>query len=171
MTFFDELVKLCPRCTHCGAKVTRDSIYYRGKSKVFNMWSQVARTVVLAHIKRESRDRKNYPNYQAHLEKGLSVRSYVMERFVQELKEKFKFNSDHLGIIDAIERLYKKDDKAYEGFIAKLAEESGRSRSHITNFLRIIRLRSFEFTDMPAASEGKIDSSPDKELDDEENMS
>ncbi|MHA2404458.1 MAG: hypothetical protein ACXADH_15780 [Candidatus Kariarchaeaceae archaeon] len=170
MVFIEDLVKVTPKCLKCGTKVIRESVYYRGKSKVFNMWSQVARTVVLAHIKRESRDRKNYPNYQAHLEKGMGLRSYVVERFVDELREKFKFNEDYVEIINAIERLYKKDDKAYEGFIAKLSEESGRSRSHITNFLKLIRLRSFEFTDVPSATDGKVGMSSDKELDDEENM-
>src|SRR5262249_8076552 len=32
------------------------SVMFRGNSKVFNMWSQVARTVILAHIKKEGRD-------------------------------------------------------------------------------------------------------------------
>lgn len=36
-----------------------NKLLYRGVSKVFNMWSQVARTVILAYIKKEGRDRRN----------------------------------------------------------------------------------------------------------------
>ena len=147
--FLEDLVKLYKNCPRCGTRLIRETVHYRGRSKVFNMWSQVARTVTLAHIKRESRDRKNYGKYQTHLIKSINPRSYVMERFLLELKETFKHNDDHLEMIDAIDRLYEKDDKAHEGFISKLVMESGKTRPQVASFLKVIRLRSFEFTDSP----------------------
>lgn len=69
------------KCPYCNAKLTidpimepvqdyyagSDTILYRGMSKVFNMWSQIARTVILAYIKKEGRDRKNSNSYVTHL--------------------------------------------------------------------------------------------------------
>jgi hypothetical protein len=56
--FIEPLLKAYKTCPHCGEKTARGQIYYKGRSKVFNMWSQVARTVILAYLKRDSRDRK-----------------------------------------------------------------------------------------------------------------
>ena len=149
MTFFGELVSKTKECPHCGSRLTRANVYYRGRSKVFNLWSQVARTVVLAHIKRESRDRKNSPGYQSHLERSIKPRSLVLDRFLHEAREAFKYNEDYLEILESIELLNGKDDRPYEGFISKLVKESGKSRPQVTSFLKLLRLRQPEFTDAP----------------------
>lgn len=149
MTFFVELTKLSKACPRCSVKLGRTNVYYRGRSKVFNMWSQVARTVVLAHIKRESRDRKNQTGYKSHLVRSIKPRSFALERLLSEMRETFKYNEDYLAVADAIEKLYEKDDKPHEGFIAKLVEESGKPRALVNNFLKMVRLRQVEFTDVP----------------------
>lgn len=69
------------RCPKCNVKLLEepivtarqdlyggsDTVLFRGNAKVFNMWSQIARTVILAHIKKEGRDRKNAPVYRDHV--------------------------------------------------------------------------------------------------------
>jgi intein/homing endonuclease len=36
--FIDEVIKRIKKCPKCKAKLIKDNIYYRGKSKVFNFW-------------------------------------------------------------------------------------------------------------------------------------
>lgn len=212
---YDELrqrgIKQCPRCStpildEPVVVASQDiyggstSVLFRGNSKVFNMWSQIARTVILAHIKKEGRDRKNSPAYREHIARKLKhmppddghtigpdevpqvssdeleeaikhgletpcgpardlmrdpVRpaatqlSDVMLRFLTEAREICKFSDDHLQILDALEHLLKVDDKPADGIIGKLVELSGLSRVVVTQFMRVIKLRSFEFTDSP----------------------
>lgn len=151
------------KCPHCKEKLTTepiiqpvqdlyagsDTILYRGMSKVFNMWSQIARTVILAYIKKEGRDRKNSSSYISHLGNKSKPLSDIMKRFLGEAKLVCQYNDDHLIIIDAIEWLMYNDDRPHDGTIGKLVEKTGLSRSVITQFMRLIKLRSFEFTDSP----------------------
>jgi len=187
------------RCPKCATPIVEDpvvearqdlyggseSVLFRGNSKVFNMWSQIARTVILAHIKKEGRDRKNSPAYRDHVTRKLkhiapedghvasdeleatikeslgahrdimrpaaTQLSDVMLRFLAEAREMCKYNEDHLQILDSLENLLKVDDKPAEGIIGKLVEHSGLSRVAVTQFMKVIRLRSFEFTDSPIA--------------------
>lgn len=120
-----------------------------GHTKVFNMWSQVAKTVMLAYIKKESRDKRNYGAYKEHLDSKHSPAGYKMERFLDEVKDVCQFNNAHLKIIEALKDLVDSDDKPYDGLIDKLVKRSGMSRSKVSSFLRTIRLRSFEFSDAP----------------------
>jgi hypothetical protein len=63
-------------------------------------------------------------------------------------------------IISAIEWLANNDDKPHDGIISKLVERSKVSRPVVANFIKLMRLRSFEFTDSPLNknfSELKID--------------
>jgi hypothetical protein len=123
--------------------------YEPGHTKVFNMWSQIATTVILAHIKREMRDKKNYGTYKGHLTNRHRPQSAAFERFMAEARTMAKYDQDGLTIIDALEKLYEKDDKPYDGLIGKLVKISGLSRQRVTGFLKQLRLRSFEFTDSP----------------------
>lgn len=70
-------IRKCPKCNTPIVAVPEveanqdtyggsESVIFRGNSKVFNMWSQIARTVILAHIKKEGRDRKNSSLYRDH---------------------------------------------------------------------------------------------------------
>jgi hypothetical protein len=128
----------------------------QGHTKVFNMWSQVAKTVMLAHIKKEMRDKKNYKSYKKHLDTKSLQRSVILRRFVDEAREVCKHNREYLDILGSLGKLYDVDQKPHEGLIGKLVKASGKSRSKISSFLRTIRLRSFEFTDAPISEEKDI---------------
>lgn len=120
-----------------------------GHTKVFNMWSQVAKTVMLAHIKKESRDRRNYGAYKDHLDSKRRPSSFKFERFLTEAQNICRFNDVHLKILKSLQELFNQDDKPYDGLIDKLVKKSGVPRSKVSAFLRNIRLRSFEFSDSP----------------------
>lgn len=156
-----EVVAMVKKCKKCNTKFTAspiiepkqglyagsDTILFRGMSKVFNMWSQIARTVILAYIKKEGRDRKNSDNYVSHLGSKQRPISDVMERLLKEMREVNKYDDNHLKIIDSLEYLILNDDRPYDGLIGKLVEKSGLSRSLVTGFIKIVKLRSYEFTD------------------------
>ncbi len=159
----DEVIKMHRICPKCSVKFTdapivppiqgrfggSDTILFRGMSKVFNMWSQVARTVILAYIKKEGRDRRNSGSYVNHLGTRSRPVSDMMTRFLAEARDLCKYNDDHQQIILAIEKLLTTDDRPHDGIIGKLVEETGLSRSVITNFMKLLKLRSFEFSDSP----------------------
>jgi hypothetical protein len=153
--FVDQLLIRMKRCPKCGGVLERETIYYRGKSRLFNMWSQIARTVILAYIKKENRDRKNSHLFQEHLENKTLQKAHALNRFITEAETICKYNEDHLRILDAIKRLYLEDDRPHEGLIGKLVDRSGYPRQTITSFLRIVRLRSHEFTDSPINEENE----------------
>jgi len=161
----DEVIEMHNgrKCPHCQSKLTvgpilepvqdfyagSDTILFRGMSKVFNMWSQIARTVILAYIKKEGRDRKNSTSYVTHLGNKSRPMSDIMIRFISEAKLICQYSSDHLQIIEAIEWLMYNDERPHDGTIGKLVEKTGLSRAVITQFMRLIKLRSLEFTDSP----------------------
>jgi len=152
-----------PSCPHCNTKLESypyilprqgcfggtETIIYRGMSKVFNMWSQISRTVILAYIKKEGRDRKNGHNYMNHLGTRQRNNNNIVDRFLQEARQLSQYSSDHLSILDALEKIVMTDDRPHDGLIGKLVDESGLSRAIVTNFLKMVKLRSFEFTDSP----------------------
>jgi intein/homing endonuclease len=152
-----------PTCPHCNTKLESypyilprqgcfggtETIIYRGMSKVFNMWSQISRTVILAYIKKEGRDRKNGHNYMNHLGTRQRNNNNIVDRFLQEARQLSQYSADHLSILDALEKIVMTDDRPHDGLIGKLVDESGLSRAIVTNFLKMVKLRSFEFTDSP----------------------
>jgi hypothetical protein len=159
----DEVVKMHRKCPHCDAVLTADpiveplqgryggstTISYRGASKVFNMWSQIARTVILAYIKKEGRDRKNSGPYMTHLSTKTKPVNDIMLRFMGEAREMCRYNDDYLKILQSLEWLISNDDRPHDGIIGKLVERSGLSRATITGFMKFVKLRSLEFTDSP----------------------
>lgn len=144
-----------------------------GHTKVFNMMSQIAKTTILAHIKRENRDKKNSKAYKTHLsyKKG-GAKDAVIERFLTEARELCKYNEEYLALLDHLEEIYETDEKPYDGLIGKLIERSNMSRVKIHQFLIALRARSFEFTDSPQNSHTKKlvtpNSRPSKKSDDAE---
>jgi len=159
----DQVILNHPTCPHCNTKLESypyilprqgcfggtETIIYRGMSKVFNMWSQISRTVILAYIKKEGRDRKNGHNYMNHLGTRQRNNNNIVDRFLQEARQLSQYSSDHLSILDALEKIVMTDDRPHDGLIGKLVDESGLSRAIVTNFLKMVKLRSFEFTDSP----------------------
>jgi len=123
----------------CGPKRTR----------VFNMWSQIAKNCILAHIKKETRDLKNQGTYRKHLTARPSKRTIFMERFLKEAREVCHFDEEYIVLLEALEEIYTQDDRPYDGLINKLIKKSGLPRAKISNFLKYIRMRSFDFSDSP----------------------
>jgi hypothetical protein len=159
-----ELIELgIITCPKCGTQLTEQplceasqgfyggstTVLYRGIGKVFNMWSQVARTVILAYIKKEGRDRKNSGSYTSYLDNRGRTIGDTMTRFLIEARELCKYNAQYLSVLDAMEYILHHDDRPHDGIIGKLVERSGAPRSTVTSLMKLIRLRSNEFTDSP----------------------
>ncbi len=158
-----EIIKLVPKCKKCGTSFKKvpmvdpeqgiyggtTTLLYRGRSKVFNMWSQVARTVILAYIKKEGRDRKNSGTYMHHVGQRRVGQSDALTRFIAEAREMFKYHDDFLKIIDHFEKLLENDDRPYDGIISKLSGNGAIPRNTVINFLQLVKLRSHDFTDSP----------------------
>lgn len=123
--------------------------YRPGHTKVFNMWSQVSKTVMLAYVKKESRDKRNYDNYKCFVENKYRPPEYNLDRFIEQARNIFKFNNEYLNILDSLELLIKTDNRPHDKLVDKLSKLSGEDKSKVSSFLRNIRLRSFEFTDAP----------------------
>lgn len=153
----EEIVEHDLHCPTCGTIPER--ITYKGASKVFNMWSQVARTVALAYIKKEGRDYKNSDSYKSFLGDSGRLNHHsrfkdhkkMIDKFIKELRDVFEHNPSYDRIIDALEKIAKEDADPHRGIITRLVEVSDESRTQVTNFLRELRLRQFEFSDSPAA--------------------
>lgn len=170
----DEVVRMHPECPKCntvldpipvvypkqglyGGSVT---ILYRGVSKVFNMWSQISRTVILAYIKKEGRDRKNCNSYTNHLSTKHKQHNEMMVRFLGEAKDLFQYNDDFITILHALDWLQHNDDRPHDGLIGKIVAKTGLQKPIVTNFFNVIKSLSKEFTDSPinrATEELKID--------------
>jgi len=142
-----NIIKLKLRCPKCH-KVP-DRILYRGISKIFNLWSQISRTVILAYIKKESRDKKNSETYRGYLDYRHKPNSVCFRRFMEEAEELFKYNSGYVKILEALKKLSESDDRPYDGLISKLVTISGMPRSQIVSFLKMVRLQGDVFTDSP----------------------
>lgn len=162
-----ELSRLGRCCPHCCAGLSAEpevepmqgrfggstTILFRGNSKVFNMWSQVARTVILAFVKKEGRDKKNSSAYRDHLNAKVRIDEDRLDRFFSEAEELCKHNEDHMCCLGALRQVIRQDDKPWDGIIGKLVEMSGLSRSQVTTFIKQMRLRSLDFTDSPLSQE------------------
>jgi hypothetical protein len=167
----DALRQLGHVCPYCDADLSDDhvvgpmqgrfggsvTILFRGNSKVFNMWSQVARTVILAFVKKEGRDKKNSTAYRDHLSSKVRIDEDRLRRFFTEAEELCKHNDDHMCCLNAMQKIIREDDKPWDGIIGKLVGYSGLSRSQVTAFIKSIRLRSFDFTDSPLSQEASRD--------------
>jgi intein/homing endonuclease len=119
--------------------------------------SQVSRTCILAFVKKEGRDRKNAPAYKDHLCNTNRVDEDRLKRFFTEAIEVCKYNKDYMKCIDALYNIIKTDDKPYDGLIGKLVERSNLSRIQVSSFIKLLRLRSHEFTDSPLSHENEHD--------------
>jgi hypothetical protein len=181
----DDVVEKIDKCPICNVKFLpypyvlpkqglyggTETIIFRGMSKVFNMWSQIARTVILAYIKKEGRDRKNGHNYMNHLGSRNKSQNNMIERFILEARQLSKYNDDFLKIIETLELLVKEDDKPHDGLIGKLVDKSGLSRAIITNWFKYIKYQSFDFTDSPVNRiRGEYKNDRKKVINDEEDF-
>lgn len=179
----DEIVEYTNGvCPHCNAMIRStpivhssqgifggsETILYRGKSKVFNMWSQIATTVILAFAKKDARDRKNSQAYQSHLSAKIRPHTDIISRLIKEAREVCKFHSEYDKILDSLEYLIYNDERPHDGLISKLVVHSGASRVSVSNFMKFIRFRSLEFSDSPINKVNEYKMGKDREEDEEE---
>lgn len=111
--------------------------------------SQIARTVILAHIKKEGKDRKNSGQYRDRIMCRSKPFGDKIIRLLVELKDLCKHNKDHLTIIDAISHIIETDSRPYDGIISKLVKHTKLPRLVVSNFIWTVRLRSNELSDAP----------------------
>jgi hypothetical protein len=117
--------------------------------KVFNLWSQIAKTRILAYLKKEKRDKKNMPSYREYLvrRKKSKIRFIEdFEEFLKELKILCQDDNDFLDLISSMEELWLKDEKPYDGLKTKLKEHSGKDIHVVNQFIKMIRLNRDEFS-------------------------
>lgn len=126
--------------------------------------SQVSRTVILAFVKKEGRDRKNAGAYRDHLCDTNRVDEDRLKRFFSEANQLCKHNIDHIKCIEALCYVIKHDDKPYDGLIGKLVERSKLTRMQVNSFIKLLRLRSHEFTDSPLSKESDRDKQSKKQF-------
>ena len=162
---YNELFKYLnsKKCPHCGGKLNtyplvtpRQGVFggsvtilFRGSSKVFNMWSQIARTVILAFVKKEGRDKKNATSYKSHLRNKKTLNEDNLIRFFEEAESICEYNSNFMLCIKALKTIARTDDRPHEGLTSKLIEHTKLPRSQVMNFIRMLRLRSQELSDSP----------------------
>lgn len=174
---FDQVIDMhngsCPKCggtlegdsfipPEQGRFGGSESILYRGISKVFNMWSQVTRTVILAYIKKEGRDRRNTNGYKNHLDSKRKREEDVLIRFIDEARDVCEYSDDYIMLVDALEYLISNDERPYDGIISKLTSHTKLPRVVVSNFMKYLKLQSYSFTDSlvnrPSESKGPVKS-------------
>lgn len=107
-----------------------------GHPKIFNMWSQIARTAILAAIKKDNRDKKNSEGYRYYLDEKTLRRCAKFDRFLTEARDICKYVEDFMIIIAALEALYFSDNKPHEGLIGKLTYLTGIILPIFSKYLR-----------------------------------
>jgi len=113
------------------------------------MWSQIAKTRILAYLKKEKRDKKNMPSYRDFCVRRQKTKSRTIEEFelfIDELMQFFQYDDDLLELTEAMKRLWLKDDKSHDALKTKLKNESGKDINTINQFLKVIRLHRDEFS-------------------------
>ncbi len=120
-----------------------------GSPKLFNLWSQISKTRILAYLKKEKRDKKNVVNYRDFLSRRQKTKlrnSADVDLWLKEAREILIYNEDFLEILNSIEYIWFNDDKPYDGLISKIEKHSGKNRNIISHFFKTLRLRRDEFT-------------------------
>lgn len=144
--------------------------YSTGHKKVFNMWSQISRTVILAHIKKESRHKnKAYAtSYKRHVLFKAKHKGPDFERFINELSNIYN-GPNATRIIEAIRIIYNTDEKPHDNLINKIIDKTSLPKSIILPFLEDLRSNSFRFSDSPENLSQKYPNIEDNHDNDEAN--
>ena len=149
-----SLASRTQKCPHCGAILNNlipvepeqglyggsRSIMYRGLSKVFNLWSQVSRTVILAHVKKDTRDLRNNDNYTDFIARKQSAGDNSQyNKIMGEVKEYLWFNPEYCQVVDALVELSSQPDPD-KNFKKKLSSLSDCDRKTVDSALLVIRV-------------------------------
>lgn len=148
-------------CPHCGVPLSNNepvepaqglyggtySILYRGMSKVFNMWSQVSRTVILAYVKKDTRDLRNGDNYSGFIsKKQISGDNSQYHKVMMEAREHLWFNPDYQKVVDALIELSSSSDPD-RNFKKKIASLANLDNGTVENALCVLRFVMSESVD------------------------
>lgn len=125
--------------------------YTSGHKRIFNMLSQVARTSMLAYIKKESRHRTKAYNdtYKKFVADKDRYHRIDFTRFITELREICRDEVEYVKIIDCIEFLLSNDLKPYDGLMYKILNITKLPKSLIHSFFEFVRDNGVMFTDSP----------------------
>lgn len=150
----ERLVQMYPKCPHCGQVLKADAyiepsqglyggtydILYRGMSKVFNMWSQVARTVILAYVKKDTRDVRNGDNYSEFIaRKHSNGNNEQYASALLQAREQMWFNPAYCDVVDALIELSSETDPD-KNFKKKVCTLSGVERKTVDHALVVLRV-------------------------------
>lgn len=109
-----------------------------GRAKVFSLWTQIAYTVCMAYIKKETRDAVNVRKWRdGHpaplLDKPKKPEFYAI---MEELRESVL--SEYREMVDSLVQVYEQDRQPWIGLVGKLVER-GYTRRQARGFLAHIR--------------------------------
>lgn len=140
------------------SKLVEISIDHESHAYIANgIWSsnsQISKTVILAHIKKDSRDRvkKGFSIYRSHL-RHKSARKHrsnitdksVIEQFVEDVRLAVKHDSRFDQLPDCLLALAMNDSNPYMNITNKLTDLSGLPRQTIKSFMMTIKNMSGSF--------------------------
>ena len=102
--------------------------------------SQVSRTVILAHVKKDTRDLRNNDNYTDFIaRKQSSGDNSQYNKIMREIKEYLWFNPEYCQVVDALIELSSQSDPD-KNFKKKLSSLSDCDRKTVDNALLVIRV-------------------------------
>lgn len=117
--------------------------YEPGRAKVFNLWTQIAFTVCMAYIKKETRDavavrkwREGEPHPKPLFEKRKRPDFYGI---MEELREVVR--PEYREMVDNLVEIYEKDAQPWVGIIGKLTQR-GYTRRQARAFLAHVKTLS-----------------------------
>jgi hypothetical protein len=120
-----------------------------GSPKVFNLWSQVAKTRILAYLKKEKRDKKNMPAYKDYVVRKYKTKSKSIDEFssfLEEISNFFEYDENYKELCLILKRIWETDPKPYDGLKNKLVQISKKDPIIINQFLKLLKLHRDEFT-------------------------
>jgi hypothetical protein len=83
-----------------------------GRAKVFNLWSQIAYTVCMAYIKKETRDAQNVRAWKSGGHPAPLFEKHERPNFCKVMAElREAVAPEHQEMVDALVDLYEEDDQ------------------------------------------------------------
>ena len=119
-------------------------------TKIFNMWTQVTKTVCLAYVKHDTKDKKNLSTYTSNMKYKPIEPNHIVERFLEEATRFSKFDDEELAIVEAIRKIAAEGDfHANMGLVTTLCRITDLSEAKIKAYLYKLRLCEPDFSDSP----------------------
>lgn len=152
----EEVVDFCPSCPNCGMKLypypiiePKQGLYggtwtilYRGTSKVFNLWSQVARTVILAHVKKDSRDKRNNPSYKNHFESSRHrISGEVFSEMMKHAENMLWYDLKALSVLSVLKDMSFELNNLSSVIVKKnIIQSTGLTKKEVEKYILLLKL-------------------------------